>query len=97
MYRPPYLELLQTIRSAADSSHWPLEFDAHVEDSVESRWMERATAGAFLDVVIAAGVALTLTSLLDLDVPGRLVLLGLLGGAGADTALRYRVLSRREA
>ena len=59
--------------------------------------MERATAGAFVDVVIAAGVALTLTSLLDLDVPGRLVLLGLLGGAGADTALRYRVLSRREA
>ncbi|WEV77048.1 hypothetical protein O9K63_10630 [Janibacter cremeus] len=59
--------------------------------------MERATAGAFLDVVIAVGVALTLTSLLDLDVPGRLVLLGLLGGACADTALRYRVLSRREA
>lgn len=74
-----------------------VEPDSHVEDSVESRWMERATAGAFVDVVIAAGVALTLTSLLDLDVPGRLVLLALLGGAGADTVLRFRVLSLREA
>lgn len=70
--------------------------DPHVEDSVEARWVERACAGAFVDLVIAAGVALTLTSVLDLDVPGGLVLLAVVAGAGLDSVLRYAVISRRE-
>lgn len=70
--------------------------DPHVEDSVEARWVERACAGAFGDLVGAAGVALALTSVFDLDIPGRLVLLAIIGGAGIDAVLRYAVLSRRE-
>lgn len=70
--------------------------DPHVEDSVEARWVERACSGAFIDLVVAAGVALTLTSVLDLDVPGGLVLLTVVCGAGIDSVLRYAVISRRE-
>ncbi|KRE39355.1 hypothetical protein ASG73_03240 [Janibacter sp. Soil728] len=70
--------------------------DPHVEDSVEARWVERACSGAFIDLVVAAGVALTLTSVLDLEVPGGLVLLAVVAGAGIDAVLRYAVISRRE-
>lgn len=70
--------------------------DPHVEDSVEARWVERACSGAFVDLVVATGLALTLTSVLDLEVPGGLVLLAVLAGAGIDAVLRYAVISRRE-
>jgi hypothetical protein len=73
-----------------------VQTDPHVEDSVEARWVERACSGAFIDLVIAAGVALTLTSVLDLHVPGGVVLLAVVIGAGADSVLRYGVISRRE-
>lgn len=71
--------------------------DAHAEDSVERRWAEQAGAGAFLDVVIAAGVALTLLSLLDVVVSSTVVLVLVLALALADSALRYAVVSRRGA
>lgn len=74
-----------------------VEPDAHADESVESRWLERAMVGTFTDLIIATGVALALTSTLDLDVPGRVVLLAVLLGAGADTFARYLVISRREA
>lgn len=70
--------------------------DPRAEDGVEARWVERASAGSFIDLVVAAGAGLTVSSLLDLDLSGRLVLLGVVVGAGADAAVRYAVLSRRE-
>ncbi|MEN3122340.1 hypothetical protein [Janibacter sp. LM] len=70
--------------------------DPHVEDSVEARWVERACSGAFVDLVLAAGVALTLTSVLDMDLPGGLVLLAVVVAAGVDATRRYAVISRRE-
>lgn len=71
--------------------------DAHAEDSVERRWAEQAGAGAFLDVVIASGVTLTLLSVLDVGISATGVLTLLVVLALADSAVRYAVVSRRGA
>jgi multisubunit Na+/H+ antiporter MnhB subunit len=65
----------------------------HPEDSVEFAWLERAQSGAFLDVLIFAGCATAVSSLLDRRPPGAdLVLLVAMGSAVA----RMVVLKRRE-
>jgi len=66
------------------------------EDTVEHRWMSRATSGAFLDLVTGLGVLLTVISVFDLEIGSQLVLVVLLLAAGADVFTRYAVLRRRE-
>lgn len=73
-----------------------VEPDARAEESIEKAWLDRAMIGTCTDLVVAAGVALALTSVLDLDVSGRAVLLAVVLGVGADTFVRYLVMSRRE-
>lgn len=66
----------------------------HVEESVEHSWLERASAGAFTDLLTAMGLALAARYVLGApDVP--LVVFVVLGMG--DVAVRYLVLSRREA
>lgn len=68
----------------------PLE---HPEDSVEFVWLQRAQSGAFLDVLIFAGLATAVSALLDRRPPGAdLVLLV----AMASAVARLFVLKRRE-
>jgi hypothetical protein len=64
----------------------------HEEDTVEHAWTQQAGFGAFCDLLLALGVTLTATSVLDLpQVP--LVLFVLL--AMVDFPVRYAVLARR--
>lgn len=68
------------------------------EESIESSWYDRATRGAFHDMLIAAGlglVALTVVpSLKELSASFALVIL--VAAVSIDVALRYRFLARRE-
>jgi hypothetical protein len=65
----------------------------HPEDSVELDWLRRAQSGAFLDVLVFAGLATAASALLDRHPPGAdLVLLVAMGSAVA----RLLVLRRRE-
>jgi hypothetical protein len=70
--------------------------DAHAEENVESRWMDKAAAGAMFDLIPAVGVTLGAVSLFGLDLPADLALLGVVVFAFVDGCLRYAVLSRRE-
>ncbi len=65
----------------------------HPEDTVESRWLERATAAAFVDLVTAMALALGARYVLGMgDVPLQaFVALGLLDAGG-----RYLLSRRRE-
>lgn len=68
---------------------------AHVEDDVEQVWMQRATSGAFLDVITVLGLATAAVSVTRLgDVSPSLLLLLVLVGAMADAAVRYAVTAR---
>lgn len=68
----------------------------HVADTVEQRWLEKAATGALTDLLLAAGIALTLTSVLDLEFSGNIALLLVLVLVMGDAMLRYVVLARRE-
>jgi hypothetical protein len=70
--------------------------DPHAEENVESRWIDKAAAGALFDLVPAVGIALAAVSLFGLEMPGDLALLGVVAFAVADGGLRYLLLSRRE-
>jgi hypothetical protein len=70
--------------------------DPHAEENVESRWIEKAASGALFDLLPAAGITLAAMSLLGLELPGDLVLLGVVAFALVDGGLRYVLLSRRE-
>jgi hypothetical protein len=71
--------------------------DPHVEENVESRWMDKAAAGALLDTIGGAGLAAGVLSVFELSVDASLALLGVVAVALADGGLRYLVLARREA
>lgn len=66
----------------------------HPEQSVELHWLHRAGFAAFLDLIIALGLAATAAAVAGVpEVPlAAFIVLG-----GADLALRYRVLAHREA
>ncbi len=66
----------------------------HHEDSVEARWIERATSAAFLDVILALSLATAATNVADVASVSSVVFLAL---AMVDAAARYFVLQRREA
>ncbi|WP_186627719.1 hypothetical protein [Rhodococcus sp. BP22] len=68
------------------------EAPEHPEDTVEHEWMLRASSGAFLDVLIAMGLAVSVASVLDVEqVP--LVLFVVL--SMADFAIRFWTVQRR--
>lgn len=73
-----------------------LQTDPHTEDSVESRWVEKAMAGAALDTIGAAGVALIVVVFTSVELPVTWVLTAVVGLLMADTVVRYVVLSRRD-
>lgn len=68
---------------------------SHPEDTVEHRWYSDATAGAFGDILLTAGLALTALSLTSIEVAGTTVLLALLIGMMIDVIVRYQVLKAR--
>lgn len=65
------------------------------DESVEVRWHERAAAGSFMDVLVGAGLAVGLASVLDWKMDGIWVLLGVWAVGGASFVLRYLLISRR--
>ncbi|HVR76968.1 MAG TPA: hypothetical protein VMS99_01110 [Acidimicrobiia bacterium] len=71
----------------------PPEYGA---ETIEHTWMTRAATGAFLDVVTALGVLVTVVIVLDLEISADLSLLAVLILAMVDVAGRYWILRRRE-
>jgi hypothetical protein len=78
-----------------DAGRWVTP-DPHAEENVESRWMEKAGSRALFDVVAVTGVTAAVVSLLELDLPADLALMGVIAFALADGGLRYALLTRRE-
>jgi hypothetical protein len=70
--------------------------DPHAEDNVESRWLEKAAAGALFDVLPAAALTAGAVGLFGLDLPADLALLGVVAFGLVDGVLRYVLLGRRE-
>lgn len=66
------------------------------EDSVESRWLLRAGASAFLDLMVTIGVVAGVLSFVEIDLDITWVLLGLFFVGSVDFGIRYFVLTRRE-
>ena len=86
----PYMTLLFILTAPPDSERLP----EHHEDSVENAWTQKALAGTALDLFIVLGVLTAVTNILGFDEPGSgLILIFLM----ADAAIRYLVLSRRQA
>ena len=71
--------------------------EAHVQDSVESHWMDRAASGALFDTLAAASMAAGALSIFGWKPDAGLLLMGVVAFALADGALRYALLARREA
>jgi len=70
--------------------------DPHAGENVESRWLEKAAAGALFDVIPAAALTAGAVSLFELDLAGELALVGVAAFALVDGGLRYAMLTRRE-
>lgn len=86
----PYVSVLHVLVGESENSAAP---ERH-EDSVEMAWLKRALAATTVDLFIVLGVLTAFTSILDLDEPGAGLIFLLLMG---DVAVRYLILSRREA
>lgn len=69
--------------------------DAHGEQSVELQWMRQAGAGAFLDILVAALVAVLVLVIGRIAVDALPVLLGLVGLSAVDAGVRYLVIRYR--
>ena len=69
----------------------------NAEDTVESRWLERASAAAFGDLVVLMGVVATVVAVTEVDPEASLLLGALLLAVFLDVAARVWVLRRREA
>ena len=65
------------------------------DESIESRWYERAAAGSFMDVLVGAGLAAGLASVLDWHMDGVLVLMGIWALGLSSLGLRYFLIRRR--
>ena len=68
----------------------------HAEESVESRWLDKAAAGALMDLIPAAGIMAAAVSLFRLDLPADVALIGVVVFGLVDGGLRFAVLRRRE-
>ncbi|QBJ96681.1 hypothetical protein ERC79_12400 [Rhodococcus sp. ABRD24] len=71
--------------------------DPHAEDNVEARWTERATSGAFLDLIVGAGILLAAASILDIEISGSAVLSGVIVLGALDASVRYLLARGRGA
>ena len=69
--------------------------DAHGEESVEVRWMERAGAGAFLDVLVATTLGVAALLITGFEVKAVAVLIGLAAFSVVDVGLRYLIIKRQ--
>lgn len=69
--------------------------DTHAEDSIETRWGEQATSGAFLDLITGAGILLTAVAVLDIEISGFAVLFGMLVLGQLDVGARYLMAKRQ--
>ncbi|NEK59574.1 hypothetical protein GCU56_17085 [Geodermatophilus sabuli] len=69
----------------------------HPEESVEHDWWHRSAAGAFLDLLSVAGLGAAALAVTGLEVAATTVLMALLVLGFADVAVRFTVLSRRDA
>lgn len=63
------------------------------EDSVEFHWLQRASSGAFFDLVTALGVVTAASAVLETDLVPLVVFLVL---AMADMAVRYLIIARAQ-
>lgn len=77
-------------------SEYTAEEDPHTEDNVERRWYERATSGAFGDVITTGGIGLFLMSVTRIQVSGVTVITLLLILAMISAFVRYRVARWRD-
>ena len=66
------------------------------EESIESRWYTRAAAGAQTDVILLAGLAVLVLTLLPggAGIDARVVLGGVIGASFLSFSIRYQVLRR---
>lgn len=78
-------------------SRYTVAEDPHAEDNVERRWYDRATSGAFGDLITTGGIALFLISVTRIEVSGATVLTLLLILALISVLVRYQVAKRRDA
>ncbi|MCU1688183.1 MAG: hypothetical protein JWN20_111 [Jatrophihabitantaceae bacterium] len=69
--------------------------DSHGRQSVELQWMQRAGAGAFVDVLAAAIVGSAALILADADVRPAMPLIALVALAVTDAVVRYLVIHHR--
>lgn len=86
MSLPCWLGLVALLRSEEDRL-------AHDDESVEMQWITQATSGAFLDLLLALGIATTATAVLGTHSVPTVAFLVI---AMADSAARYAILQRRE-
>ncbi|MBD2762522.1 MULTISPECIES: hypothetical protein [unclassified Candidatus Sulfotelmatobacter] len=70
--------------------------DPHAEDNIEHRWYDRATSGAFHDILTTAGIALVVVTITRIEVSGVSVLLLLLILAMISCAVRFWAARRRD-
>jgi hypothetical protein len=70
---------------------------ARPEENVEQLWWQRSAAGAFLDLLVVAGLVLTALAVTDLRLDAVGILTGLVVLGLADVTVRMAVLQRREA
>jgi hypothetical protein len=66
------------------------------EESIESRWYTKAAAGAQTDVILLAGLAVLVLTLLPwgAELDSRVVLGGVIGASFLSFSIRYQVLRR---
>lgn len=69
--------------------------DPHRDENVESHWLERAGAGAFLDVFVAAGLGAAALSITGLELQADLALLAMGVLMMVDVLLRYAIVKHR--
>ncbi|WP_143469951.1 hypothetical protein [Kocuria sp. WRN011] len=77
-------------------SKYTVEEDAHAEDNIEHRWYDKATSGAFHDIITTAGIALFALAITRLEVSGMVVLTLILVLAVVSFAVRFWVARRRD-
>ncbi|HLS26351.1 MAG TPA: hypothetical protein VK063_10805 [Beutenbergiaceae bacterium] len=68
----------------------------HAEEGVETNWLQRATSGAFFDVITLLGLGLVAVAITGIELSVLPALAAVLFTAMADASVRYLVLSRRE-
>ncbi|MDY6055876.1 hypothetical protein [Micrococcus sp.] len=65
------------------------------EESVENRWYEKATSGAFHDLLVLLGLGSVAVAVADWEIPTRAVGVTLILFMAASVAVRYLLLKRR--